>query len=392
MFCSNCGNKCDNNSSFCPNCGKMIRIINNSNNNSNKKMIILGLIIGIILVLILFLIFGIVNVAKDRYYFGKGIDNPVNNPVETPDDGSITETVIEKTPKKNKYSTVIVYDHVYNGVKINNKLDAFDLIIKDSVNQKSQCPTDIKAIEDEIINKYGITAVNLCELDPNFAREIGNVFRKVYDEFPGARGYITNLTLVNGSLQNSYIAAFMPVFNFATSDTASTYPWVIKTHVLLNTSYFLNVDRLESAARDGSSSSHFPKNSTIYSPVAHELGHYLSFLALMKKYYVDSILLIDDTNISSFYKLYDDFAKGDYSLSMITEAYQKYKNDTNTTMSLDEWRGTISNYALAKDNSGNYIYDETIAEAFHDVYLNGDNASIASKYVVSVLKEKLGSR
>ena len=368
MFCSNCGNKCDNNSVFCPNCGKKINTNKNSNNNSNKKMIILGLIIGIILVLILFLLFGIVSVAKDRYYFGKDIDNEFNDPVETPDDGSITETVIEKTPK------------------------AFDLIIKDSVNQKSQCPTDIKAIEDEIINKYGITAVNLCELDPNFAREIGNVFRKVYDEFPGARGYITNLTLVNGSLQNSYIAAFMPVFNFATSDTASTYPWVIKTHVLLNTSYFLNVDRLESAARDGSSSSHFPKNSTIYSPVAHELGHYLSFLALMKKYYVDSILLIDDTNISSFYKLYDDFAKGDYSLSMITEAYQKYKNDTNTTMSLDEWRGTISNYALAKDNSGNYIYDETIAEAFHDVYLNGDNASIASKYVVSVLKEKLGSR
>ena len=61
-------------------------------------------------------------------------------------------------------------------------------------------------------------------------------------------------------------------------------------------------------------------------------------------------------------------------------------------MSLDEWRQTISNYALAKNNSGEYIYDETIAESFHDVYLNGDNASDASKYIVSVLKAKLEGR
>ena len=35
------------------------------------------------------------------------------------------------------------------------------------------------------------------------------------------------------------------------------------------------------------------------------------------------------------------------------------------------------------------IYDETIAEAFHDVYLNGDNATPASIYIVRVLKQKL---
>ena len=37
------------------------------------------------------------------------------------------------------------------------------------------------------------------------------------------------------------------------------------------------------------------------------------------------------------------------------------------------------------------IYDETIAEAFHDVYLNKDNAKDASKYIVSILKKKLES-
>ena len=57
----------------------------------------------------------------------------------------------------------------------------------------------------------------------------------------------------------------------------------------------------------------------------------------------------------------------------------------------DEWRATISKYAVTKDNSGKYLYDETIAESFHDVYVNGDNAVDASKYIVAVLKSRLGS-
>ena len=110
---------------------------------------------------------------------------------------------------------------------------------------------------------------------------------------------------------------------------------------------------------------------------------------MLNNYKVDSILLIDSNNVNSFYKAFDDFGSGNFTLEMLKEAYNNYKNDTNTVLDFDEWRGTVSNYALAKDNNGNYIYDETMAEAFHDVYLNGDNASDASKYIVSVLKDKL---
>ena len=431
MFCNKCGDPIEPNEKFCNKCGNPLNVpqsnfenqnitnpaqnsLNNSNigyntqninnnyqgfqpinaqnsyqenymntpsNKDNKKMMFIGVGIGIGVFLLLFLITHFMGNSSERYYFDTNPNEQNNEIIQTT--GSST--------KKGKYGTVIIYDNTYSGVKINKDTDAFALIVKDSVNQKNKCPSDIKKVEDEIIKNYGITAVNLCEMDVDFARELGNVFKKIYDEYPSVRGYITNLTLVNVSMTDNYIAAFMPVFNFATSDTASTYPWVIKTQVLLNTSYFLNKERLEASVTDGSSTGHFPKNSTIYSPVAHELGHYLSFLAMMKSYKLDSILLVDSNNVSTFYSLYDDFGKGNYSLTMIKEAFQKYKKDTNSTLNLDEWRGTISNYALAKDNSGEYIYDETIAESFHDVYLNGDNASDASKYVVSVLKEKLGS-
>ena len=230
-------------------------------------------------------------------------------------------------------------------------------------------------------------------MDVDFARELENVFEIIYRDYPSARGHITNLSLRNTNMlsEGGIIAAFMPAFNFATSDSSSTFPWVFKTQVLLSSQYFLNRSKLEASTKDGSESGHFPPNSTIYSPVAHELGHYLSFLAMMNYYKMDSILLINDNNIDTFYNIYSDFGEGNYSLSMINEAYENYKKDNDTSISLDEWRGTISNYALAKNNSGEYIYDETIAEAFHDVYLNNDNAKEASKYIVNVLKEKLGN-
>ena len=401
MFCPRCGDKIEQNEVYCNKCGNYLgNNFNNKNisnnvytNNSintahipnnlapnNKKMIFIGIGIGVCCLLLIFGSVFVINNMKGKYYFS-------NNNYES-DEVEVKNNKTEKK-KKSKYSTAIITDNRYSGVEINEKQDAYNLIIKDSVSQKNNCPSEILEIENEMIEKYNITAVNLCEMNIEFAKEVSNVFKKIYDEYPGVRENLTNLSLVNASMSEGYIAAFMPLFTFAESNSSSGYPWVIKTQVLLNTTYFLNTVRLEASVTDGSTSGHFPPNATMYSPVAHELGHYLSFLAMMKHYEINSILLVDEKNITGFYDLYNDFVDGEHSLSMIKEAYENYKKDTNTTLKFDEWRATISNYAVAKDNSGNYIYDETIAEGFHDVYLNGDNAKDASKYVVNVLKEKL---
>lgn len=390
MFCSNCGDPIENNEKFCNKCGNKIDNLQNINNleinsssnnntdikNQNIKMILIGVGIGTGILLVIITCLLVFN--NNNYFFSK------NDYKE-----KITNTSNTKKTK-GKYSTVIITDNTYSGVKINTEKDAYNLIEKDSVSQKDSCPQEIREVENNIIKKYGITAVNLCEMNVDFAKEIATVFNKIYDEYPTVRGYITNLSLVNATMSENYIAAFMPIFNFATSDSVSGYPWIIKTQVLLNTSYFLNQERLELTIKDSSNSGHFPKNATIYSPIAHELGHYLSFLALMNSYNTESILLVDNNELNNLYTIYDNFGDGKFSLSMIQEAYDNYKKDTNTTLDINEWRRTISNYAVAKDNSGNYIYDETIAEAFHDVYLNEEKACDASKYVVKVLKEKLG--
>lgn len=408
MFCPKCGDPVEQNERYCNKCGNRVEndntlnvnntfnqttnlhnnlgnnnIAQNSqhNNKSNNKMISIGISIGAGILLVI-VIFAVIINSSGKYYFS-------NNSYENNEENIESNNTNSTSTRKSKYSTIIIADNTYSGVKIDKNKDAYDLIVKDSTLQKSSCPAEIKIIEEQIIRDYGITAVNLCEMNINFAKEISNVFKKVYEEYPGVRGYLTNLSLINATMSEGYIAAFMPAFNFATSDTSSTYPWVIKTQILLNTSYFLNQTRLEASVKDGSNSGHFPPNATKYSPVAHELGHYLSFLAMMKNYELNSILLVDGNNVNNFYDLYSDFGNGKYSLIMIKEAYDDYKIDTNTTLTLDEWRASISNYAVAKDNTGNYIYDETIAEAFHDVYLNGGRAKDASKYIVNVLKGKL---
>ena len=398
-YCNKCGDPVEQNENFCNKCGNPIQInsinqnnqqqINNiqyqnySNRTNNKKGVIIGMSCGLGVVALIFIAFLIFKSPSSKYYFDTNVHENNDEIIQSEGDSS--------SIKKGKYSTSIIYDNTYSGVSISNNEDAYKLIETDSVQQKNNCPSKIKTIENDIINKYGITAVNLCEMDDKFAKEIENVIKTIYEEYPSARGHITNLSLANVSMSDGYIAAFMPVFNFATSNSSSTYPWVIKTQVLLNTSYFLNAERLQASVTDGSKVGHFPPNATMYSPIAHEFGHYLSFLALMKNYDTNSVLLVDGKNVNKFYKIYSDFGEGKFSLQMITEAYENYKKDSNTSMTMDEWRGTISKYALAKDNSGNYIYDETIAESFHDVYLNGNNAKDASKYIIKVLKSKLES-
>jgi hypothetical protein len=388
MFCNKCGDPVGPNERFCNKCGNPLNPnpVNNSNINAistksnDKKWISIGIGVGLVIFLVLFLGIRFTQGANSDYYFD--------------DEAIVTNGVVVPGTqyKKGKYTTAIIYDNQYTGVTINSDADAYALIASDSIQQKKQCPNEIRKIENNIINNYGVTAVNLCEMDLEFAQEIENVFAKVYAEYPKARGVLTNLTLVNMSSDEGTIAAFMPIFVFAKSDTSSYFPLVIKTQLLLNASYFLNIKKMEMSVKSGSKSGHFPKNATRYSPVAHELGHYLSFLALMDYHRQKSMLVIDETNYySTLEQAYDDFASGEYSLLMITEAYNNYKRDTNTTLAFDDWRGTISQYALAKDNAGKYIYDETIAESFHDVYLNGDNAADASKYIVAVLKSKLGS-
>lgn len=303
---------------------------------------------------------------------------------------SIPEITIEKE-KVGAYRTSVDYDTIYKKQSISNKNDAVALIKKDSNIQKQKCSNkDISSIENEIEKNYDIEAANLCELDIETANSIKNVLERIYNEFPKTKGFITNISLVNAEDTTGYIVAFMPSFAFASSNTITTYPTVKKTQVLLNASYFLNLSKLKTSISSAASSGWFVPNANVESLIAHEFGHYLSFLINMDEFNMNSILLIEQNKSSNYNKMLSAYNSGDTAQKIIKEAYDNYKKDTGMGISLIDFRSSISEYAVATDNKGNYIYDETIAEAIDDYYANGEASADASKYIINVLKNKLG--
>ncbi len=286
--------------------------------------------------------------------------------------------------------TSVIYDNQYLKQMVFSSVDDVnELIVSDSVKQKDVCPNDVKAIENEIINNYEIVAVNFCEIDKELATELRNVIAYIYNEFPNARNYLTNVTIANVGDNENFIAAFMPVFTFATSNTTSGYPVAIKTQIILNAKYFLNPTKLKNSVSSGDASGYFPHNANSSSTVAHEFGHYLSYVAMLNYYNTRKLNYVTADEAKTLYDVYADFNKGNFSYKLLQEAYGEYQKDYLSVGTFDDFRKSISGYAMAKDKNGKYIYDETIAEAFHDYYLNGENAKAASKTIVEVLRSKL---
>ncbi len=377
MYCNNCGYKLENEMvNFCPSCGKSHLPFNQMPQKKGKSNYAIEITIAISIVFMITTIFVVSNYEK---IFGFHIKPDGGDPQSS-------ESPIVKSPKG---KTIIKYDNYYDGVRITTQDEAFALIVKDSVDQKKNCPPKIKEIEDRMIKNIKVNAVNLCEISYELAEEMESVFDFIYKEVPSIRHILTNISIYNDdNLTGGAIAVFIPVKYFA-SEKDYSFPVVSKTLMMFNSEYYLNEAKLENTVRGGANAGHFPKNASKTSPIAHEFAHFLSYLTLLKKYSINDFLLINENNVSALNKLIKDFNEGNNSLEMVNIAYENYKRKYNDVNDLNSFKLLISGYAAAKDNNGNYIHDETIAESFHDFYINKNNASKASIEVVNVLIDRL---
>lgn len=425
MTCKNCGKEIQDESiSFCPHCNSYLKIIsndefssldttpefqemnrmNNLNNVSEKiiqvedkngkkinfKKMVPYLIVIIFWGLAIYFLF--LSGGRD-YFFKDGFIKASSSEIGEIDPRIAEYKAVSKsgqTVKKAKVGvTSIIYDNQYiKQTTLTGVNDVYNMIVTDSLKQKTDCNAEVVAIENEIISNYGIKAVNFCEMDVDLANELKDVVAYIYDEFPTVRGRMTNITLANVDDNATFMAAFMPIFTFATSNTKNGYPVGFKTQIILNAKYFLNNSKLNSSVSYGTKVGYFPPNATRSSTVAHEFGHYLSYIALLNHYNSGDLTFVK-TSGGNLMTIYNDFNDGYYSKDIVNDAYLVYKQSSSGTMSFDEFRGSISKYAVAKDSKGDDIYDETIAEAFHDCYVNGSNAKLASKLILNELKSHI---
>lgn len=391
MICNNCRREItDSTLTKCPYCGS-VNLINEENTSEVKEKDYTVLIIVVLLIAVGSLVIFMVKSANNKkFYFDENVpesNEAVNEVIDASEEKEYI--AVSKTGQDGNATGVgvtrVVYDNQYLKQTILTSKDEVSYFIKlDNDNNKSRCSEEIKAIENRIETNYGVTAVNLCEIDIEFAYEIEKVIAHIYNTYPTARGKLTNVTVANVGNAN-YMAAFMPMFTFVTSNTNSSYPLGIKTQIILNAKYFLNTKKLENTVTYGSATSYFPPNATRSSTVAHEFGHYLSYIGMMNYYKTEQLTFVRTNMSATLLDVNKDFIAGNYSKMVIEQAYTDYQTNYGGTLSFDEFRASISKYAVAKNAQGLYIYDETIAEAYHDVYLNGDNAKLASRLIVEKL-------
>ena len=254
-FCNQCGKKIEGDTVFCPGCGNKIvsntvtptvttnntfqvntnvaqRNISNVNTNVNqvpykqpvqpqyqaptqnqyyanqynnqytyrKKSSGGGIGAFIVLLLVGFLGFK---------FIGNGGDVIIDQPIEP---NGYEET--PPTQRGGSGKTVLNIENRLFNKRINSSSDVLNYIREDGETKRKSCPSEIKSIEEKIQSEFGITAVNLCEIDVNFAKGLYEGVKWAYQQFPQIRGKLTNLTIANMENMGGTIAYFRPIFDF----------------------------------------------------------------------------------------------------------------------------------------------------------------------------------
>ena len=285
-------------------------------------------------------------------------------------------------------TTSLKTDNQYFNENISNTEMAIAKINSDFSEQEWVCKNNIEIgkIEKKLQDNNNIINVSFCDMNPEEARKVSDVINKVYQLFPNIKGYLTNISITNDNNKNSYVASFQPIYQFVNSvNSINEYNKVNKTQILLNSYYFLNDDILKNPVKEN----WYVKDSNWESLIAHELGHYINYVTLLKEKKIENVILVTKENENNINEIIELINNQTYSKKLVTEALNNYNTKYNTNLNIDEFTLLISNYASQKNSLGEYIYDEIIAESVHDYYLHEINANKASLEIINLLKLRL---
>lgn len=288
-------------------------------------------------------------------------------------------------------TSIIKTDNKYYGETILNYNDAINKIKEDFSSQTWLCKKNIDIVrtENNIAEDYNIASISFCDMSYDETKKIEEVINKMYSLFPNISGALTNITITNAIDDSEYIARFQPMYQFVNiNENLENFNKVNKTQILLNSYYFLNEEIINTPLED-ITGEWYVKDATLESTIAHELGHYISFLILLKENNLENITLVTNNNYEKINNIIDEFNKGICSDNILNEALNNYNLKYHTNLDKIEFASTISKYASTTDTFGTLISDETIAEAIHDYYLHESNMSLSSNEIINIIKEKL---
>lgn len=286
-------------------------------------------------------------------------------------------------------TTILKTDNQYFNVDVNDLDTAYFQIRKDFETQAWQCKNNYEVgnIENEIENNYNIISVSFCDISVDEVKKISNVIKDMYKLFPNIKGYLTNISITNSLEKEDFVAYFQPVYGFVNGiNNIEEYNRVNKTQILLNSYYFLNNDTLSKSVKEN----WYVRDCSWESLIAHEMGHYISYVTLLRSNNISNLNFITKDNINILDNTVSLINSGDYSKGVVDEALSNYNSIYKKNFDVMEFVSGISKYAKASIQNKRVLYDEVIAEAIHDYYLHGNNASIESMQIVNIIKLRLG--
>lgn len=297
------------------------------------------------------------------------------------------------TPDSLKVGRITAIDHLvqYNAnpktiADAENELKAYG----EEQRKKYDNPT-IKVIEKRIENESGIFAVNLGEMDEETALDIEKAVKYMFERYPQLKGNLTNITLANLDSFTSGHIAITQNREFIINGEITVTPYVLKHEIVLAAAYFLRRDILLKTCEDGVAKGHWPKGMNVSAIIVHELGHQVLNVYAMKNFGFEHPYYITDDNEDAFSQYVTDSLKVNQTVSksVVDNAYEDWLSK-NQGKSYEDFCLEISGYATGVQDDGGISYPETVAEALTDIYLNGDNASEASKCIEKVLMSPWG--
>lgn len=289
-------------------------------------------------------------------------------------------------------TSIIKTENIYYQINIHSLDEAKAFIKKDLDSQSWKCSRNLETLQyqNRIENDYSIPAVSFCDMSYEEAEKVTNVIDKMYSLFPKMKGALTNISITNATTNSEYIARFQPMFQFVNpNEDMNSYNKINKTQILLNSYYFLNEKIMKNSVSSIVEENWYVKDATFESTIAHELGHYISFVILLRENGLENITFVTSENESKINDVLKQFDSGEFSKSILYQALNNYNNKYNSNLDLNSFALTISKYAGVKDKKDNLIADETIAEAIHDYYLHGYNCSNSSYEIVAIVKSRL---
>lgn len=373
MKCIKCNEELESDDNYCPTCGELtphgyLYFKDNANPIKRKDSNIGSLFTLTALVVIIFIIITSIS--------GKDIFKPY--------------IAIKKELYSIKYGykvSLMNTTNKYNNKIINTQEEAKELIKEDLAGTSWQCKknTQVQIIEKEISENYNIPSVNLCDVDTEEASKIKEVIDKTYKLFPNIKGYLTNITITNANKNEDYIAYFEPLYTFVNeNNNIEEYNKINKTQILLNSYYFLNKNILNKGLKEN----WYPKDATYETLISHELGHYITYVTLLKENNIKDLTLVTKDNIEDYQKIKSILDSQTYAKVLVETSLNNYNTNNNTTITEEEFIIQISNYASQKIN-GEFNYDEVIAEAIHDYYLHEEKSSQCTIEIIKIIKERL---